>query len=149
MSDTECPTQRPRAERRPHRNSSWFIPRIAAASVALWALLPPLAPSSLGFVEGCELVASVATGAATIIGIWHIRSSRLRAYRWFLRAVLVQVFFGQVFAFYRNQFWALFGLGVSIVIWGVLRYMVHEEEWGERTEPGSRDESVATLTGAA
>lgn len=98
------------------------------ASVVLWSLEPRLAFPSLGFSDWCQLLSTVAIGVLSIIGVWSLRRSRLGAYRWFERAILMSIFFAQVFAFYRDQLSALIGLAASLLIWGVLRYMIYEEE---------------------
>ena len=99
-----------------------------AVRIVLWSLEPRLACPSLGFSDWCQLLSTVAIGVLSIIGVWSLRRSRLGAYRWFERAILMSIFFAQVFAFYRDQLSALIGLAASLLIWGVLRYMIYEEE---------------------
>ena len=73
-------------------------------------------------------MASLVVGGLVVVGIVVLRRSRLEAYRWFLRATLVSIFVGQVFAFYLEQLAALVGLTVSVLFWITLRYTIHEEE---------------------
>ena len=73
-------------------------------------------------------MASLVVGVLVVVGIVVLRHSRLEAYRWFLRATLVSIFVGQVFAFYLEQLEALVGLTVSVLFWVTLRYTIHEEE---------------------
>jgi hypothetical protein len=61
------------------------------------------------------------------IGIVHLRRSRIAAYRWFDHALMVQVFFTEVFAFLENQFGAVFGLLLNVALLLVLRAMIHAE----------------------
>ena len=84
--------------------------------------------SELSFAGWGEIVSDLAVGAFVVLGLVRIRRSRLAAYRMFARAVLVSIFLAQMFAFYRIQFWAIAGLGAVVIIWGVLQYMIGEEE---------------------
>ena len=81
----------------------------------------------LNFAATAQLAASVATGLIVAWGIWRLRRSRLIAYRWFARAMLVSIFVTQVFAFLETEFAALGGLAVSLLIYAALRYMIEQE----------------------
>jgi hypothetical protein len=107
------------------------------ASGIVWALDPSFTFPTISFSDWCQLLSTVAIGILVLTGVWSLRRSHLQAYRWFQRGVLVSIFFAQAFAFYRNQFWAIVGLAVSILIWGVLRYMIYEEETAEAAVPGT------------
>ena len=84
--------------------------------------------SALSFALWGELVSDLAVGAFVVLGLLRIGRSRLSAYRMFARAVLVSIFLAQPFAFYRIQFWAIAGLAAVVLFWGILRYMIEEEE---------------------
>jgi hypothetical protein len=84
--------------------------------------------SALSFAGWGELVSDLAVGAFVVLGLLRIRRSRLAAYRMFARAVLVSIFLAQLFAFYRIQFWAIAGLAAVVLFWGILQYMIGEEE---------------------
>ncbi len=73
---------------------------------------------------GSALVAAV----MIIIGMVRLRSSRLSAYRWFRRAVLINILITQVFNFYDSQLTAVAGLAVSLVVYTALRYGIAREE---------------------
>ena len=75
-----------------------------------------------------ELLATCASAAFIIIGLCLMRRSRLRAYRWFLRAVLVSLLITQLFVFYNDQFAALGGLAIDLLFYLALRYMIRREE---------------------
>jgi len=49
------------------------------------------------------------------------------AYGYFKNAVLVHIFFVQVFIFFKMQFLGLLGLGVNLLTLAVLRYMISNE----------------------
>lgn len=82
-----------------------------------------------------------ATVLATVLAIWGmalIPRSRLAAFRMFERSVLVSIFLAQVFAFYREQFWALLGLAVNVLVLLTLRYMIGREKAAGRGGNGGR-----------
>jgi hypothetical protein len=102
--------------------------RVAELAEAPDVSLHTVTHSALQFARAGSLAASLGVGALVVVGIVVLRRSRLAAYRWFLRAALLSIFIGQVFAFYLEQLEALIGLAVSITIWATLRYTIHEEE---------------------
>jgi hypothetical protein len=112
-------------------------------AAALWQS-PDAKLQSEGFVQWCDTISALAVGGLVLTGIWRLQVSRLAAYRWFLRAVLFEIFFAQVFAFYRDQFWALVGLLVSILIWAVLHYAVRQEEMAALDAPAEGQETPVT-----
>jgi hypothetical protein len=57
----------------------------------------------------------------------RLPSSRLDAYRWFERSVLVSIFFTQVVLFWHDQLAALGGLFWNLVLLAVLRFLIHQE----------------------
>ena len=59
----------------------------------------------------------------------------------FQRAVLISILLTQVFAFYENQFMAVAGLLIDVVILLTLRYMISQEQANtdERDHPMWRD----------
>jgi predicted neutral ceramidase superfamily lipid hydrolase len=80
------------------------------------------------FAAWGELASALAAGSLIIAGLFLMTRSRLAAHRMSARAALVSIFFGQVFAFYRNQFLAIIGMTFSILAWVLLRFAIHEEE---------------------
>lgn len=62
------------------------------------------------------------------IGAWQIRRSRLRAYQYFQRSILVTLFFIQPILFYRDQWSALIGLTFDIAVFLALRFMIEREQ---------------------
>ena len=80
---------------------------------------------SVPLVQGA---ASLASACCIWVGIWQLRRSRLTAYAWFNRSVLVNIYVTQTFIFYDSQFSALGGLVVNILIYVALRYMASQEK---------------------
>lgn len=60
-------------------------------------------------------------------GAWLVRRSRLRAYNMFQKSILVSIFFIQPLLFYRDQWGALLGFSVNILVFLALRFMTARE----------------------
>ena len=104
----------------------WYV------ALALVALAYPLAAgtrfSTLDFAGKGQLLSALATGILVVIGIARWRHSRLAAYRWFERSVLVTLFIYEFFAFYQDQLTAVFGLVIVLITYATIRLLVHEEQ---------------------
>ena len=88
-------------------------------------------------------VASTLAGAALIgRGVLALPTSRIDAYRWFVRGVLVWILITQVFIFYGSQLAGLGGLVVDLGAYAMLRYALRREtaptrgQAGEAVRPG-------------
>jgi hypothetical protein len=84
-----------------------------------------------------SVASSLVSGIFALIGIYRLRGRhRMAAYRWFDRSVLVSIFVTQVFAFAKSEFSATFALGLYVLIWAMLRYMIGlERKIGAREKP--------------
>lgn len=85
----------------------------------------------LKFIDIMHLSSTALSGIFVLLGILRIPFSRAAAYRAFERSTLVDIFLTQIFVFYREQFAALTGLFLNILIWAALRYMTHRERLQE------------------
>ncbi len=85
-------------------------------------------------LEVGQLAASGLSGVFVLIGVVRLRVSRLAAFRWFERAILVSILLVQPFSFYREQFAALIELGFNLVVLTSLRAAIRLEE--ERSADG-------------
>jgi hypothetical protein len=122
---------------------------IAVAAVVLVALLAVTAPGVLPGVEAQEAatislptdetpaglvgaaastVTSVVSLACVMLGVAQLRRSRLGAYRWLERSILVSVLFGQVLVFWEDQLAGVVQLGWNLLILAALRYAIRQEE---------------------
>ncbi len=79
------------------------------------------------FAEWATVGSSVASGGLIVIGIWFLRTSRLGAYQWFERGLLVEIFMTQVFVFAEEELAGIVGLVITLVIWQVLRSAIRAE----------------------
>lgn len=106
----------------------WFISFLVVSFVAL-ACFEIIAASGLLFYHPRALnvyaiQAIVASGSVVfiLIGLRSLKKGRARAYVWFRRAVLVNIFVTQPFLFYSWQLGAIGGLAVNLLFYGSLRY---------------------------
>jgi hypothetical protein len=79
-----------------------------------------------------------------LIALRH--DGRLAAYRWFDYALMVEIFFTEVFAFLENQFGAVFGLLFDLALLLTLRAMIHAEEHGVLYGADAPEASADELT---
>jgi hypothetical protein len=104
----------------------WYV---ALALVALaYPFVAGTSFSALDFAQKGQLLSALATGILVVIGIARWRHSRIAAYRWFERAVLVMLFIYEFFAFYQDQLTAVFGLAIVLVTYVTIRLLVREEQ---------------------
>lgn len=89
-----------------------------------------------GFVAWAATLGSIAQAALLVVGLTKLRRSRLDAYRWFERALLVNLLVTQVFLFAQDQFSATTGFFASLIMLAALRVLKAAEGGAERT-PGS------------
>jgi hypothetical protein len=83
-------------------------------------------------------LASTIVGAALVgRGVISLPSSRITAYRWFMRGILVWILITQVFVFYSSQLAGLGGLVVDLVAYGSLRFAIVRELVAGRDQPGA------------
>jgi len=82
----------------------------------------------LTFIDKAQIFSSLLSGVFVLLGVYYIRTSRLISYQMFERSVLVSILLTHVFIFYREQFAALAGLSVNILILIALRIMIKSEE---------------------
>jgi hypothetical protein len=115
-----------------HATIGWVFAvwAVGSAAVIVGLVLPD---RHISFVNVCSVVGPGVAAVLVAIGIAQLaRHDRLDAYRWFERALLVQIFITQVFAFVESQFSAVFGLGISVLLLVTIRYMIRGERHLER-----------------
>jgi phosphatidylserine synthase len=102
---------------------------IAAVAAALcWTVAVNLQESPGSFAGWVEFIAATTTGIFILTGVIAIHRSKLTAFRWFRRALLISILVTQVFTFYQYQFVALGALAVNLLLFAAIRYMISEEE---------------------
>lgn len=90
------------------------------------------APAGLGASTAAQ-VGSTIIGALLIgRGALALRTSRLEAYHWFQRGLLVWILVTQVFVFYSSQFGGLLGLAIDLLAYGSIRYAIGRERAAAR-----------------
>jgi len=76
---------------------------------------------------GLLTIATLIASALLIAGLFHLRGSLLAAYQWFRRSVLVSLLVAQPLAFYEQQWAALVGLGLNLVLLSALEFGIARE----------------------
>ena len=79
--------------------------------------------SNTGLLSIATLIAS----ALLIVGLFHLRGSLLAAFQWFRRSVLVSLLVVQPLAFYEQQWTALIGLVLNLVLLSALEFGIARE----------------------
>lgn len=101
-------------------------------------------------------VSTFASGVLVVIGAyWMRKDDRQKAYRYFMRALLVSIFVTRVFAFVESQFGAVFGLAADVLLYAAIGELASQDEQKryrfagiERPStkvPPSPDEGLASL----
>ncbi len=78
-------------------------------------------------VSLAQMTASTAALACIWVGIWFLRKSRLKAYIWFKRSVLINIYITQIFVFYHSQFAGLGGLAQYLLLYFALHFTIARE----------------------
>jgi hypothetical protein len=128
----------------------WFK-ALVVAYLALIALVGVLFGLAVIFAEGQaqadvwtygQAISASVSAVLVLVGFVSWRRSRLTAYRWFKRALLVAIFVTQFFAFYTNQITQVFGLFVILLTYAAIRSMIDRESLHEAQDGGDETESV-------
>jgi len=112
----------------------------------LSALLLALGDEQIrGFGEWAYTISGGVAGLLIVIGLPFLRHDRLRAYRWFERGILVQIFVTQVFEFADQELAGVAGLVFNIMLWLAIRSMIRAEVERSVPVPAPRSGTVADL----
>jgi len=101
---------------------------IVVSILISWAIVGNLKGMPLSIIDWAQFIFPGISGMLIVMGILTLPRSRLQAYLMFRRAILVSIFFTQVLSFYEQQFLALLGLILNILILIALRYMITHED---------------------
>lgn len=104
--------------------------KVGQITYLAWLKLPE---GSLSFVDRVQLGSAWISGLFVLLGVIKMKRSRYAAYKMFEYAVFVSICVTQIFTFYKEQLYALFGLAFNILLIVLLRYMIaRERPTGER-----------------
>jgi hypothetical protein len=120
--------------------------RIVSALLVLFAVATVLQAAILavdggqvhGFTEWALLVSSFVSGALYVVGAILLHRSRLHAYVWFERGLLVDILVTQIFQFAQEQLAGVVGLVVTIALWVMVRSAIRAERERESLEAEAR-----------
>ncbi len=101
---------------------------VAVVGVGIVVAVPGGQPGAgLTGATVAQLGSTVVGAAFVLLGAVWLARSRLVAYRWMLRGVLVWILVTQVFVFYSSQLAGLGGLAVDLVAYAGIRYALSHE----------------------
>jgi hypothetical protein len=89
-------------------------------------------------LQPMALVAFAAAFVANVLGVLGVVSllrSRLAAFLWFKRSVIVSIFLADVFAFYQEQLAAVSSLALDVVLFVVVNALLHHQAAHSRRRP--------------
>ena len=102
-----------------------LVTAVATLGIALTTEDPE---DAITFARGTQIMSVLVAGAMILHGTWRLRRSRVDAYRWFTRAILVYIFVTQVFSFFESELGALGGLLINVLVYIALRLLIEREE---------------------
>src|SRR6266511_320706 len=106
-------------------------------------LIAQATDSSEGLVgSAASTLSALLSLAFAMLGVAKLRRSRLGAYRWLERSVLVSLLLGQVLLFWQDQLGAVVELGWNLLLLGALRYAIRQEETRVALAQGSATRSL-------
>lgn len=121
-------------------HSRWFAPVImaffilqfiGAVSVMLTLMFDPseIIAQLQGFTiaDWAILASNVVSAVFIALGVFRLRGDHLGAFLMFERSVLVSIFVGQLFLFYKNEFGALSGLVFDLLLYMGLHFIIERE----------------------
>jgi hypothetical protein len=118
---------------------------VAYATVAVVGIALVATGAGNGPRSDSSSTATVAQIGSTIVGatlvgrgVISLPSSRIAAYRWFMRGILVWILITQVFVFYSSQLAGLGGLVIDLVVYGSLRFAIVRELVAGRDQPRAK-----------
>lgn len=82
---------------------------------------------AVSIVEIGILVSSTLAAVLVIAGVIIFPSSKLHAFKLFKVAILLSLLVTQFFMFYQEQFRALIGLGINVILLAIIDYTINKE----------------------
>lgn len=107
--------------------SMFFVVK-AVSSLFLIPNLIHLDLASVSISSSIELTALTLSGLFTLIGVFNLYRSKIKAYHFFRYATLSSLLLGRVFDFYRDPLQAMIGVGFDLLILVTLQYLMLFEE---------------------
>jgi hypothetical protein len=143
------------ARRRAHRAlSSRWLPRLVSVVFCVRVLLFVLTTILIAFgiavagtrpapMEVIAFAAAFISNAIGIVGVVSLLRSRLAAFLWFKRSVIVSIFLADIFAFYEQQLAALSSLTLDVVLFVVLNALLRHELARRQTRSANAASAVS------
>ena len=101
---------------------------IAVFEIGNIPLFIPDLSNEITFVIYGEIFSIILSSVFVLMGLGFFRFSKLRAYEMFKYSIMVSILMTQFFVFYREQFQALTGLVISLIVLAVLNFIISHEK---------------------
>jgi hypothetical protein len=82
---------------------------------------------SFSYIRAAQVISSTVAALMIYLGLWRWHRSRVTAYHWFTRAILLNIFVTQIFVFFESQLLGISGLLINILLYLALRYLADAE----------------------
>jgi hypothetical protein len=122
---------------------SGFLVVFAVASIGVAVSLADDHAQIRGVAEWATVISTLVSGVFYVIGAVLLPRSRLDAYVWFERGLLVSILVTQVFEFQQQQLAGVLGLTITIVLWVMVRSAIRAERERESIELEAQEGVVA------
>lgn len=86
------------------------------------------------FVDWGLFISQTLASIFVVLGVLVIYKSRIMAYEMFRRSLLIAIFFTQFFLFYKEQFSAVIGLIINIIVFVTIQFMIGQEMKKDRKD---------------
>jgi hypothetical protein len=132
---------RMRARYRQWTEQRWFT-RVVSTLLVIFAVSTVILAVSLaadasqfrGFAEWAAVVSSLVSGVFYVVGAIMLHRSRVHAYIWFDRGLLIDILVTQVFQFAQEQLAGVLALVITITLWVMVRSAIRAERERETLE---------------
>ena len=114
----------------------WGVAQAAALVNLVYGIFGDAPSADLNWTHYAQALSVAVSVVCVSIGIRAWRSSRARAYRWYMRSSLVSIFITQVFVFFHSELAAIGGLTANLLTYATLSFVARLEEGTTEDYPG-------------
>ena len=114
----------------------WGISEAASLTYLIYGIAGQRSIDGLNWTHHAQAASLSVTVVCIAIGVWAWRANRARAYRWYIRGVLVSIFITQVFVFFHSQLAAVSGLTANVLTYATLAFVADLEAESQGQPPG-------------
>lgn len=83
---------------------------------------------AIAFHEWGEMISALGASVFVLAGVWYMRISKYRTYRYFRISILITIFLTEFFAFYETPLLAICGLLLNVFFLAIVNYVIQLEK---------------------